>query len=324
MRNPDNSLLIQADLETFREYDGEYANGLMREIFIPCPYVTMLYLTTTAMDPNGWYNDSRQIIELDPILGIHGEYHKRTHVPELKERSTDNNSGFTIFDVTDPQHPRYCMVLSAFEDRVYHSINAKDYVIMEENLTEEPMESIRPSYEGFYGVPLIDKDTLAEVFPREFDGWMIKWKREQEKVNQTRLDEQESMGTPPDVTPQFPSLLSITAKSILRALIADPGNSAENIRCFLRVPLDGSTVEMLHSELTKHSELLNSILPLVAWLLNKKPGVLRFVDMTLFALSATQLESIVRMIFPCEILKLGGRNEVCVDSVKNMVDDYSL
>ena len=43
------------------------------------------------------------------------------------------------------------------------------------------------------------------------------------------------------------------------------------------------------------------------------------MDATPFALSATQPALLAPMISTCEILKLGGRNEVCIHSVKNMV-----
>ena len=49
MKNPINSILIQADLETFYEYDSEYTKWGMRKDFVPCPYISMLYKAATGV-----------------------------------------------------------------------------------------------------------------------------------------------------------------------------------------------------------------------------------------------------------------------------------
>jgi hypothetical protein len=49
VKNPTNSILIQADLETFYDYDREYTITGDYENFAPCPYVSMLYRATTCV-----------------------------------------------------------------------------------------------------------------------------------------------------------------------------------------------------------------------------------------------------------------------------------
>jgi len=192
--------------------------------------------------------------------------------------------------MTDPQCPRYCMVFFRPPNRddpdcrCRQPMSARTYVesyhpwiyggivpphwIENPEETEETEENIRASYEGIYGVPLIDRDTLVEAFPREFGDWSTEWKRKHEEVDQIRLGGQVIMSTLPDVTPRLPSLLCITAKIILQALMADTDNSAETIEFFFRVPLDGSTIDILYAELTQHSELPDSTPPFLANLLN--------------------------------------------------------
>jgi hypothetical protein len=51
VKNPTNSILTQADPETFYEYDCEYTECRDRsgEYSVPCPYITMLYQAATCV-----------------------------------------------------------------------------------------------------------------------------------------------------------------------------------------------------------------------------------------------------------------------------------
>jgi hypothetical protein len=51
VKNPTNSILIQADLDTFYEYDNEYTDceDNAYKYSVPCPYITMLYRAATCV-----------------------------------------------------------------------------------------------------------------------------------------------------------------------------------------------------------------------------------------------------------------------------------
>lgn len=69
VKNPTNSLRIQADLETFRDYDGGYTEwGRKSETFVPYPYITMLYRFAAVSDFNGRNHGVNDVMDADQEL----------------------------------------------------------------------------------------------------------------------------------------------------------------------------------------------------------------------------------------------------------------
>jgi len=87
VRNPINSLLIQADFKTYRDYDGEYMTNRFDkcEPYLPCPYIDMLYRIATDLDHGD--NGSCGFQEADNDLSTCGEYHEAVDVWGLRKNS---------------------------------------------------------------------------------------------------------------------------------------------------------------------------------------------------------------------------------------------
>jgi hypothetical protein len=219
----------------------------------------------------------------------------------------------------DPSRCYRPMSAKTYVEGYYPYINPAVTRSPSETVTKESIEAIKTAYQGLEGVPLIDSASLSEAFPGKYDAQSTPWTTDPEESDSSESNDKQDPSAVPDTATVLPSLFAITAKKILQTAIAGSSNSDESVGLLLRSPMDASVIDTLRMELLEHSEIPDSVLPLVAKLLLHSSGTRGFVDATPFALSPGQLTLLAPMITSCEILKLGGRNVLHIDVLGTMI-----
>ncbi|KIM32496.1 hypothetical protein M408DRAFT_219897 [Serendipita vermifera MAFF 305830] len=319
LKNHTNSILVQADLETIFEYDSEYTERgrYAEDLVVLCPYIAMLYRTSTYIDLDN---------------GIFPQWYMLNSSGTID--AEDNDEGISIFDVTEPANPRYCMVFTHTPDQhgvdppCYQPMTAEDYVgtyypqvkSLEKNAPhdtafEEELCRLRQAYQELADIPLIDCAILKQTFPRGTESSVIDWT---DNLAEGHLSEHDSID--PALVPRIPSLVATAVRKILQEVIPESDEPAQMIDTLLQIPLEPPTIELLHADLVGSSQIRNYVLPLLAKVIkfnSKKEGL---VNMAPFALSAGQVALLAPMIVPCKILKLGARNRLDIDELKALVE----
>lgn len=231
--------------------------------------------------------------------------------------------------MTDPRNPRYCMVFTgspheASDPPRFQPMSAKECVGIYHPHTYQPEEGsiLETAIEDEQGwprmacralerVPLIDSATLSEAFPLEGD--INKW------TNGPRMDYLPgSSGPTLPATPEVPSLITITARKIIKEVISNPLRSIDGVEFLLQILLDVPTMKFLQSDLSECPQIPSCVLPLLAKILtqySKEQGV---VDISPFVLSADQVMQLVLAVSSCQFLKIGIHNQLTIDQLNTI------
>lgn len=145
--NPINAAAIAGELATLEELDisaiARKDNGDLENPDVLCPYLTGLFLTCSRLDMEEGRFYRMNIEDM--------------HYPPS---ACDNDDGYTCFDLTEAGSPRYCFLWWGTEP-----LTAFEY------LRSEQDKQLDPAIYGILGhCPLLELETLAEVWPRDFRG----------------------------------------------------------------------------------------------------------------------------------------------------------
>ncbi|KIM32494.1 hypothetical protein M408DRAFT_219842 [Serendipita vermifera MAFF 305830] len=274
-------------------------------------------------------------------VGVDDKYNGdcSTESANMGSRDGDNDDGITIFDVTDPQNPRYCMVFlggieyeEGYDDSMsFRPMSAKTYVesyypyinpehSQESQAPEEELDSIRSAYKGLEEVPLIDAPTLAEAFPGEYDADRTEWKWDAVDIAKKSPSSIVSVISElAEETVAAPSLVTITAKKVIESAIKQPEQCHDDLALLSLLTLDLSTVNSILTDLFSLSEIPNPLFPFLAKIVTQISPYGAFVDLSPFPLAAGQIATFAQLFPSCSIMKLGGRNSLNMTAIQAVI-----